>query len=352
VEAGFVGGAGAEGAGLKVMFWPFKRKKTASDNPDRVLESIAVGPCIQVDKKMGRVEVVGGDFYSFSFSESPNGEYLVACRDSCLESHRGGARYQGHGAFILAHQQRLLFEKHLLERPMESAVANNGHFVINDWRFDSSQLRGTFYAFDATGEVLIKQDFAANLMNNAISSDGAFAVCGCANNSAHEDGGAVALFDLRLRQCLWKQRLPTGPFVEHYDFDTAQRVLTVTYGDGRRYRYGFDGAFLDRQAWDTERMKTASLSLFLADYQQAFQALNLPTAENTAPIIQDIQHLLAVNEDPYLPNRAKALRLLGEIHEALADKKQALVYYQQALEKDDKVGVKKKIKNLSQDLHG
>jgi len=334
------------------MFWPFKRKKTAAENLSPARGAVTPGPRIQVDKEMGQVDVVGGDFYSFSFSESPNGEYLVATRDSMPEIDQGSARHQAHGAFILAHRQQLLFEKRLLERPMESAVANNGHCVINDWRFDPSQLRGTFYAFDATGEVLIKQDFAANLMNNAISSDGAFAVCGCANNRAHQDGGAVALFDLNRRQCLWKQALPTGPFVEHYEFDTAQRVLTVTYGDGRRYRYGFDGDFLDRLTWDTERMKSASLTLFLVDYQQAFQALNPPTAENTAPIIQDIQHLLAVNEDPYLPNRAKALRLLGEIYEALTDKTQALAYYQQALQKDDKVGVKKKIKKLSQDLYG
>lgn len=309
------------------------------------------GAKVQIDPELGDVSVSGSDFSSPLSRTSPNGDYLVAYHEEAGATAPEGTPGLKNGAFILAYRQRLLFENRQLERPAEVAVANNGHVVINDWRFDARQLRGDFYAFNPQGEILIHKAFSANLLGNAISPEGRFALCACANHPIHEDGGTVAFFDLQERVCLWQKVLVTGPLAKSYAISEQQRQFTVTYVDGRRYRYDFEGNLLERVQLTSEQLKNMSISALLGDYQREFRALNAPALDRVAPLVQGLLELLARNQHPDPAGRASALRLLGEIHEACAAFEQALDYYEQALGEDEKVGVKRKIQQLRRRLH-
>ena len=82
-----------------------------------------------------------------------------------------------------------------MERPQDGKVADNGVFILNDWRA-SADLTGTFRAFSADGSQLVAQDFAANLFNNGLSADGRLAACQTSNSGDEHDSAVLTVFDL------------------------------------------------------------------------------------------------------------------------------------------------------------
>ncbi len=301
---------------------------------------------VSFDEEFQQVEVKGSDFISFNGSKSPNGNFLVACMDAI--SGRGGARKSGHGTFILAEDGNLLLEVKLLERPNDSAVANNGNFIINDWLF-SDDLAGTFYAFNKDGQQLIRHSFKANLYDNCISHDGSFAICSCAK-SKHEDGANFAFFDLNQGQCLWQKNLPTGPFVKRYHINTQNKILTLTYSEGIHYRYDFAGKLLDQQQWDIERINRGQTHALIKEYK--LKATTEPTAKNNATKwISYFQNLLEQTSESSTLDRARLMRFTAENYERVEQFSVALEWFERAQVENSKVGVKTKIKQLQKKLN-
>jgi hypothetical protein len=85
-----------------------------------------------------------------------------------------------------------------LQRPNDGQVADNGSFAFCDWLF-TDKLAGAFYAFDCSGQILIKKKFRANLCSASISQDGAYAACQTASNPASRYIYFLSFFDLRSR---------------------------------------------------------------------------------------------------------------------------------------------------------
>lgn len=301
---------------------------------------------VSFDEAFQQVEVEGSDFISFNGSKSPNGKFLVACMNAI--SGRGGARRSGHGRFILAEDGRLLLEENVLERPNDSAVANNGNFIINDWLF-SDDLAGTFYAFNKDGQQLIRHSFKANLYDNAISDDGVFAICSCAN-SKHEDGASFAFFDLSQAQCLWQKSLPTGPFAKSYHINTQNQIVTLIYAEETHYRYDFTGKLLDQERWDVERVRRGQTHALIKEYKQ--QAATESSAQaSAAQWVDYFQNILKQTSGASTLDRARLMRFIAENYEIREQFAVALAWLERAQDENSKVGVKTKIKQLHKKLN-
>jgi hypothetical protein len=147
-----------------------------------------------------------------------------------------------------------------IERPNDGKVSNSGRCILNDWMF-SQELCGTFYAFSATGETLVRHSFDANLLNNGISDDGRFAVCQTCRSESEDDSGVLCLFDLEEGAILARFR-PEPGWADEYAFEPETQTLHLIYRDGRRYRYSFDGNFLDAALWEAERLYHVPGELF------------------------------------------------------------------------------------------
>lgn len=191
---------------------------------------------------------VMGDFLSIRdidffgpFSVSPNQRYILAWSDSDPESGRAGCRKRGHGTYILLEDARLILYGRQIKRPNHGKVADNGTFIFNDWLFGLGA-KGTFYAFDRQGNVIIKKKVSANLYNNGLSSDGWYAVAQTCHTE--KSFGKLYFFDLREGQLLWTKEPETG-WADYYEFDISSRVLYLVYRDGKKYAYGFNGKFLE-----------------------------------------------------------------------------------------------------------
>ncbi len=302
-------------------------------------------PKVTFNESYRQVKVEGSDFVSFNGSKSPNGKFLVACMDAI--PGRGGARQSGHGTFVLAEDGNLRLEKKLLERPNESAVANNGNFIINDWLF-SDDLAGTFYAFNKDGQQLIRHSFKANLYDNAISDDGTFAICSCAG-AKHEDGTNFAFFDLSQAQCLWQKKLPTGPFVKSYHINTQNQIVTLTYSEETYYHYDFTGKLLDQERWDVERVKRGQTHALIKECQQQ-KAIETSAQASAAQWVDYFQNILKQTPEASTLDRARLMRFIAENHEILEQFAVALEWFERAQDENSKVGVKTKIKQIQKKL--
>ena len=66
-------------------------------------------------------------------------------------------------------------------------------------------------------------------------------------------------------------------------------------------------------------------------------------------LIKSLQSGIKKSREPL--EKAQILRLMGEAYEKLGDKPNALKRYQQALENDPKVGVKRKVTKLTKEVN-
>lgn len=139
---------------------------------------------------------------------SPSSEFMIAWRDSDgLDT--GGARSRGKGVFWLFQGSQEVF-KGKMERPNDGAVAGDGTFILCDWLFTDA-LASIFYAFNRSGQVLVRKRFNAKLNSAAVSPDGAYAICHTAHNPSSRHGNLLTLFDLRAKAEVWHQHPPFWP---------------------------------------------------------------------------------------------------------------------------------------------
>jgi hypothetical protein len=137
------------------------------------------------------------------YSKSQNGQYILAFYDGDPFKHVGGHRKEGKGVhFLICDNQLLVMGQ--VERPNDGKVANNGFFIINDWLFDDNT-SSIAYGFNQKGEIIIKKRLKANLLTNAISSSGHYAVFKtCDSNTTDHD--SLFLYDLTNGALVWKKK--------------------------------------------------------------------------------------------------------------------------------------------------
>lgn len=245
------------------------------------------------------------------------------------------------GDYILVHEERVVAEGQM-ERPNQGKVANDGTFVLSDWRF-GDQLRSTFYAFDDQGQCLLSHEFGANALKSGLSSDGHFAVYMTAGGD-HPDANKMTLFDLTDREMLWSLRATSG-VPTSFAFDTAEALLWLEYEGKGRYAYSMtDGDFLDLKRWETERIEWAHpfelAQIGAARLKDAGDSIDLRTGAEIAFILKKAI-VRGIDQSP--PEHAKVLKTLGDLWERLGDDREALNCYQQAEAVYPGAGVRRRI---------
>lgn len=319
--------------------WPFSRKEKDAEE-SKISHQNKI---VKVGSDMIRVPSI--DFFGV-FSESETQLYTVAWADSDQSQGIGGFREGGEGTYILLKNSQVLLTGSS-QRPNDGKVADTGIFVINDWLFGEG-LNGIFYVFNKSGEQLVNHRFEANLLNNGISSDGKYAVCQCANSDT-DDGGVLAFFDLESRSLTWKAS-PISGWADSYSFDSINRHLYLEYRDKGKYRYDFEGNFIDRERWEKERVNYASafeLS-FIAKEQLKDAGGNL-SPDKARELLSLLNRALEKGIDKYPNEQALIYRTIGETYESIGNTSEAIKNYELALQLNPKVGVKRKIVALKKE---
>jgi hypothetical protein len=145
-----------------------------------------------------------GDLKVFcEYTKSQNGQHIVAFCDGDPLRHVGGHRKSGKGFYFLISNNNLKLYGQL-ERLNDGKVANNSFFVVNDWLFDDRTI-SIGYCFNQNGEIVIKKRFKANLLTNAISPSGGFALFKTCNSN-NSDSDCLFLYDASNGTLLWKKK--------------------------------------------------------------------------------------------------------------------------------------------------
>ena len=271
---------------------------------------------------------------------SPNKRYRLIWADRTPDGSRGGYRSEGHGSWSLLLDDRIVTAGSL-ERPQEGCVADNGTVILHDWMFCEG-LKGRFVAFAPDGSQLVTQQFAANLMSNSLSPDGKFAICQTANAPGSADSCRYMLFDLAAGRETARWEVETG-WAEHYEWDCGDRRVYLCMKDGERACYDFNGAMVEREAWQLRRIGAGDLNVI--------QSVLIATSANDHPFRSEIIAGLGVAaRDGEVWQQARAYRLLGELHEQAGEIAQAVKAYDDALTIDPKVGVARRVEQLRKTL--
>lgn len=271
---------------------------------------------------------------------SPNGDFHLIWADRNPEGTVGGYRHEGHGSWSLIHNDEIVATGRL-ERPADGKPANNGSFIIHDRLFGDG-LKGRFIAFRGDGAKLVEKELAANLISNALSDDGCFAICQTANAPGSEDSCRYILFDLELGAEIARWEIETG-WADGYEFDTTSRHVYLLRTNGARVGYSFEGAMLDRRGWQTERIAAGDLHIIRMVLASG-ERLERGTREALLAGLQ-----VAANSSDHTL-QAHALRLLGELHEKDGAIQDAVDAFEKALSIDARIGVARKLEKLRKSL--
>lgn len=288
----------------------------------------------------GLISIDALDFIGRS-SKSPNGKYRLIWSDRNPEGTRGGHRYEGHGSWTLLSKDQIIAEGSL-ERPNDGRVADNGNFIFNDWMFGDG-LNGRFHAFSVDGTQLIAKELEANLSSNGLSADGRYAICQTANAPGSDDSCRYILFGLEETREMARWEPETG-WASGYEFDSINRELYLICDDNERVGYNFDGEMINRAGWQERRIADGDINIIR---KVLVDAGGKPSSELGSAMIEGLHRTIEKGEGW---QQARAMRLLGEIHEATDKPAEALKAYDSALTIDPQVGVSRRAEKLRKSL--
>ncbi|XUJ36014.1 tetratricopeptide repeat protein [Bradyrhizobium japonicum] len=227
-----------------------------------------------------------------------------------------------------------------MPRPNDGAVTDVGVFILNDWGA-SETLNGTFHAFGADGKMLVSRHFMANLYNDGVSADGRFAVCQTAN-APGADGNRLTVFDVEAgREIAGFQ--PELGWAKDYAFFPETRRIRLLYHDGGAFDYDFEGVFVDRMKWLAFGLSQGNI--FVIETLIA-EMDGKPSPGLAGQVLPATDVALGKLRPDDSRTRARLLRSRGTCLEALAELRQALACYDEALSLDPKVGVKRRADTL------
>lgn len=277
------------------------------------------------------------------YQRSPNGRFILTWRDGNDEGTQGGARDTGQGRYMLLDGDRIVCEGRM-DRPNDGKVADDGTFVLNDWHFFTGELRGTFYAFRATGEVIVRCQFGANLYNSGVSADGRWACCQTCNSGSESDSSVLTVFDLAAGQEVARW-VPESGWANDYAF-TADGQIILSYLDGSA-AYLLSGDFIGRQKWLDAAVAAGELRVIRTVLAEAPPVLPKDLADR---LVAACNTGLKKPQNREPSWQADGLRLKAEAYDRSGRLDKALECYDQALMHNPKVGVKRRVQQLRKQL--
>ncbi len=278
--------------------------------------------------------------YTIAYSEHPQNKYVLLKKDKVISSGQ-------------------------IERPQKAKIANNGNFIITNWGV-SSNLQGSFRAFTQLGDLIIREEFKANIYNCSISNDGNYALCHTCFSKYEDDSLQLLFFDLKNAKLLWKQKSLPQP-ANKYSLNIKRKLIKLIYNKKKVYHYSFSGEFLDQELWSREKLKEqiaknkniSKDQIKSIDINQLFEQVELEhknnleeysseeltTLLNKFELLSNLEEIIEVKY-----KHARIYRYIGEIHLELGNKKESLDNFETALKINKRVGVKRIIKQLQKEL--
>lgn len=306
-------------------------------------------PNVEIGDRMLRIRKI--NFYG-PYNRSENKVFTVGCDDSDYkasfdEGKRGGFRKDGMGRVVLLIDKKIKWAKEF-ERPHDAKVSNEGFVALNDWLFGEG-LKGKFYLVNSSGEIVLQDKFAANMMNLGITKDSklAWTTTAASDNS---DSNQLFVYDISERKRLFKRNSLYGEIEKSVFRD---KCIEFTTTQGIYYKFSHKGELVNESEVQNqiEKQKLNSNDLW-AVHSIAKQKIDEYESEelDKEECLKIIQKLEELNTDVKDNSLAKTYRYKGELKLMLERKEDALSDFEKALKLNSKVGIKRKTKKLRKEL--
>jgi hypothetical protein len=168
-----------------------------------------------------------------------------------------------------------------------------------------------------------------------------WAACQTAN-APHEDGGRLFIFDLEAGREIGAFQ-PESGWAKEYSFSPDGQTVTLGYHDGKRFAYRTDGAFLDRSVWLASGLRNGDLIIIERILSEAG---GQASGDIIALLLPAIDRALMSERYKDPKSQARAYRLRGTCFDVAGDPTKAAAAYEEALARDAKVGVKRRLDQI------
>ena len=299
------------------------------------------------------IKIVAGSLYIKSidfcglFVRSPSGNFMFGCASAHWRvSAQSRERIKGRVALV--HDGELLWQRQL-ERPSDCAVSDTGHTIVSDWGFEPIP-RGTFYAFDPEGKVVVQHDVSAHLHTAGITIKGTLAWCTTALSENAEYNNKLLVFSLSSGQLLLKTIRPPWEW-EIQRVEVVGHNIQVTTS-GALYMYDQSGVLLNE--WEVTKALFQHYKIYgvlrNAEERTSLCPPERMPQEEIETLLAALQRVSSADDDVSGYWKAKAQRKAGEISLACGENNNALAHFRKALGFDPKVGVAKLVRKLEREL--
>lgn len=283
-----------------------------------------------------------GDYFGL-YARSRSGRWVLSWSDAEPSGRIGGHRESGNGTYLLydAEAEQVVVRGEM-DRPNRGHVADSGHFSLEDWHLGSA-LGGTFSVFDSSGQAIFSKEVTANILLSEISPNGKFALFQTANSST-DDGCKMFLIEIDRRNLLFSVE-PLAGWPERYEIDEQTGEVIAHLRELGSFRYSRQGDFIDAETLAKAKLESSRYEFAIPAAEQILKSPEL-THEQAKEALNIVAQARRNGADQVDAWRARSLKLQGLAHEALGDFREAIAAFDEALELDPKIGVKRKRDSL------
>jgi len=299
-------------------------------------------PVVQVSESFMEIPTIG---FKGPFRSSDSGQFRLGWEGSFEIALTARKK----GRIILLSGDTLLWQKSLQD-PVFGVTTDAGYIAVHDGTFSETP-SGVLYILSPNGEELVKHRFRANIDSCGFSDDDSVVCCTTLASERVADSCKMTVFSVLAARMLFKRERPVGNITR---LAVGQQTIQVTTDGGIEYRCSLDGTLLNEQAVKTKlevlRIKNGNGYDLLGVVQsrlseRTFDQMSPPQRYEIVRIFQKAQ---ASDISDYC--KLQVCRMLGEYALSYNEKGKALIYFQQAIELNPKAGVKRKIKQLQEEL--
>jgi hypothetical protein len=293
-------------------------------------------PKLDIEISDDMIKIDSLNFYG-EYQKSPNGLYLVGCCDFHYEDDK-----IINGKIVLIKQNEIVYHK-VLKRPNYAKVADNGYVVVMDWLSYDDELAGVYYAFDNKGKEVIKQQFKANLFDDAITPSGTYAACSTCASDYEPHSNMLFLYDLSSKSLVLTFECPT------FIFRIDEASQTIHFDEtGTHWIYDFRGKQLngpDLRTLTSDYLNRGYGIYFSLSEELKANESGLSTLEDYQPYIDKLKSVIEILPSAYWIS--EAYKQIGDIYLILSMDVDAKQCYENALLNNPKAPVKRKLQKLT-----